>query len=474
MDVAAFVRGRLLWRRSRRLSREAFEHERLVRFRKFAEYVQRKSRWYRRIMSEREIDPQSCHPGQFPVLTKKEVIEHFDEIVTERDVNRRDLEAFLHRSQDPRELFRGRYTVIHTSGSSGEVGYFIYDQAAWARLLSQIKTSQGLRLTSSGRQRLAFVGATQGHFAGMSISTACDVFPLNLVYKTKSFEVNRPLADTVRGLNEFQPSTLVGYGTVLRALAEQQLMSALRISPKIVANSGEPLLDADRAVMEDAFGKCIRNTYSCSEFGVIAHRESTWHHMQLLETYLIVEIASNHALVTSLSNRVLPLIRYRLNDLLTEVPSNEHAPFRSIGDILGRVEQLASFRNRNGTVDGISPHTINEILIPHVRRFQMRLRGPESFEFAVVFDPSATSEQRAAALSFAKEKLRAILIEKALDNVAFDVRPVDDIPVDPRSGKFRLIVPPPSAATDGSAQLPAGTKLDSSEPVKYEGRVHRE
>ena len=121
MDVAAFIRGRMLTWRSGRLSREAFEHERLVRFREFAEYVQRKSHWYSRIMREREIDPRSCHPGQFPVLTKKEVIEHFDEMVTERDVNRRDLEAFLHRSQDPRELFRGRYTVIHTSGSSGEV-----------------------------------------------------------------------------------------------------------------------------------------------------------------------------------------------------------------------------------------------------------------------------------------------------------------------------------------------------------------
>ncbi len=61
--------------------------------------------------------------------------------------------------------------------------------------------------------------------------------------------------------------------------------------------------------MDDAFGKCIRNTYSCSEFGPIAHRESSWRHMQLLETYLIVEIASDHTLVTSLSNRVLPLIR---------------------------------------------------------------------------------------------------------------------------------------------------------------------
>lgn len=418
-------------------------------------------------MSEREINPRTCHPGQFPVLTKKEVIEHFDEIVTERDVNRRDLEAFLHRSHDPRELFRGRYTVIHTSGSSGEVGYFIYDPAAWARLLSQIKTSQGLRLTSSGRQRLAFVGATQGHFAGMSISTACDAFPLNLIYKTKSFEVNLPLADIVSGLNEFQPSTLVGYGTALRALAEQQLMSALRISPKVVANSGEPLLDGDRAVMEDAFGKCIRNTYSCSEFGVIAHRESSWHHMQLLETYLIVEIASDHALVTSLSNRVLPLIRYRLNDLLTVVPSNEHAPFKSIGDVLGRVEQLATFRNRNGTVDGISPHTINELLIPHVRRFQMRLQGPESFEFAVVFDPAATGNQRFEALSFAQKKLKTILIEKALDNVTFDVRQVEDIPLDLKSGKFRLILPAPSAGTDSSVRVPGTAKSNSSDPVEY-------
>jgi len=445
MNMAAFVRARLLWRRSRRLSREAFEQERLVRFREFAKYVQRKSPWYRRIMNERGIDPRTCHPGQFPVLTKKEVIDHFDEIVTEGDVNRRDLETFLHRSQDPYELFRRRYTVIHTSGSSGEVGYFIYDPAAWARLLSQIKTSKGLRLSPSGRQKVAFVGATQGHFAGVSISTACNAFPFNLILKTRTFEVNRPLADTVRGLNEFQPFRLVGYGTVLRALADLQLQGELQISPELVANSGEPLLDSDRAVIEEAFGKCIRNSYSCSEFGLIAHREPSWRHMQLLETYLIVEIGSDHILVTSISNRVLPLIRYRMNDVLTLVPSDEHAPYRAIGDVLGRVEQLATFRNRLGKVDGISPHTINEILIPHVRRFQMRLRGPESFEFAVILDPSTNSEERTEALRFAKEKLKAILREKGMDNVAFEVLPVDDIPVDLKTGKFRLIVPVPAA-----------------------------
>ncbi len=128
-----------------------------------------------------------------------------------------------------------------------------------------------------------------------------------------------------------------------------------------------------------------------------------------------------------------------MNDVLTLVPSDEHAPFRAISDVLGRVEQLANFRNRHGIVDGISPHTINEILIPHVRRFRMRLRGPESFEFAVILDPSATSEQRAEAHSFARKKLRAILIEKDMDNVTFDVRQVEDIPVDLKSGKFRLI-----------------------------------
>ena len=264
---------------------------------------------------------------------------------------------------------------------------------------------------------------------------------MKLVYNSRFYEINRPLAEAVAGLNTLKPHVVIGYATALKALAGKQLSGELHIAPEAVASSGEPLLDSDREIIEKAFGKCVRNVYSCSEHGVMGIRESGWRFMRLLEDQLIFEVFPDHTLVTNIFNRTLPLIRYRMNDILVPVASKEHSPYLAVEDIVGRVEHVAKFVNCHGAMDGISPHTINELLVPHVRRFQMRLRGPDSFQFAVVLDMNASHEQRAEALQVAEQKLKTILRQKEMDNVQFEVLPVPDLPVDARTRKFRLIVP---------------------------------
>ena len=64
-------------------------------------------------------------PEQFPVLTKTILMANFDQIVTDRRVSKSAIESFLTNSSDPNDRFLGEYQVIHTSGSSGEVGYFV-------------------------------------------------------------------------------------------------------------------------------------------------------------------------------------------------------------------------------------------------------------------------------------------------------------------------------------------------------------
>ena len=169
-------------------------------------------------------------------------------------------------------------------------------------------------------------------------------------------------------------------------------------------------------------------------------KEPGWTSMRLLEDDLIFEIYPDHALVTNLFNRALPLIRYRMNDVLTLLDTSEHAPYRAISDIVGRVEQSAGFVNEHGVMDSISPHTINEIIIPHVSRFQLRITGSDSFTFAIVFDPEADAEQRDAAIDAAAAKTAGNSKQKEMANVRFKVLACEDLPIDPATRKFRLIV----------------------------------
>jgi phenylacetate-coenzyme A ligase PaaK-like adenylate-forming protein len=263
--------------------------------------------------------------------------------------------------------------------------------------------------------------------------------PFNLLYKGEFFEVNEPLARAIHGLNALQPDIVAGYSSALGALAEKQIEGALKIRPRILTNSGEPLPPSCRVVIEKAFGKRLRNVYSCSENLFMGVREAADDSMRLMEDELIFELHDDHSLVTNMFNRVLPLIRYRMNDIMVPIRSDAHRPYRAVAEVVGRAEQIARFVNRHGVTDGISSHTV-DVLIPHVWRLQMRLTGEQSFTLAIVFVQGVTEQERNEAIAAATSGFRRILAQKEMENVQFTVTPVAEIPVDARTGKFRLIV----------------------------------
>jgi hypothetical protein len=98
------------------------------------------------------------------------------------------------------------------------------------------------------------------------------------------------------------------------------------------------------------------------------------------------------------------------------------------------------FKNRDGVEDFISPHTINEVFVAGITRFQMHLLADDAFRFMVCLDASLGAAERAAAVEGVGQRLRDILARKRMDNVRFEVVPTDDLPVNPRTRKFQLIV----------------------------------
>ena len=446
IDVLELAKAALLISTNQRLTRAAFEQRQLKRFRSFAAYALAHSPYYGRIMREQGIDPSSCTPQQFPVLTKTDVLRNFDEIVTEREISLRGIQEFLERSHNPMERYLGRYTVIHTSGTSGQVGYFVFDPKAWARGIAQVANTPSLGFIPR-RKRLAFVGPTDGHYAGISMTGSVRFSPFNLLYTGRFFEINVPLATVVEGLNAFQPDVLVSYGSVLESLAEKQMEGVLKIHPRMITNSAEPIPLSCREAIEKGFGPCLRNLYACSEHLCVGIREARFDSMRMIEDDLIFEFYDDHTLVTNLFNRVLPLIRYRMNDVLRPIESSVYGPYRAATEAVGRVEQDAKFVNRHGDLDRISQYMIIELMIPGVRRFQLKITGPASFTLAIVLDPWATEQDRDGAIAAATARLNGILAQKEMDNVVFTIAPVADIPVDSRTQKFKLIVDETVAAS---------------------------
>lgn len=437
-EMKAWLRALAEHRRNSRSSREAIDANHRRKFRELANYVWNRSPFYRDIMSERRIDPTNCCPEDFPVLTKREAIEQFDRIVTDPRVSRSKIEQFLEGSTDPTELMDGQFHVLHTSGSSGSVGYFVFSHEAWIKGSCHVVRLSPLSLC---RKRIAYVSVINGHFAGVSLMLTGNHGTNNLFYDVRPFDVNTPISRLLQALNEFQPHVLGGPAAVLQILASAQETGRLRIRPKFVSNGGEPLTAATHEHLVRAFQAPVSNIYASSEHLFMGFQFPDSEGIYLLEDDLIFELHSDHTCVTNLFNYTMPLIRYRMDDIL--VPDERcdgRLPFKKVRELIGRFEEAPVFTNRHGEVDFIHPFMILEFLVRGLLAWQFVCLDKTSFVFRAQYEPGLNDLEKQATRLRIFERMRSILAEKEMDNVRFDVEDVDELPVDPRSGKFRMII----------------------------------
>ena len=435
-------------------SRAELELLKLEKFRALARHANRHSPYYANIIRERAIDIDACVAPDFPVLTKSILMANFDAIVTDRRLSRKVVGDFLTRSSDPRHRLFNEFTVMHTSGTSGEVGYFLYARADFKRMNARRRRDgkaarDFLRRRSNRlrRIRLAFYGATGGHYAGVSSLAAMQRGLMRLLVRAAAFEVNTPLPNVIAGLNDFQPEILFGYTTALKMLAEEQRAGRLRIRPISIMASGEVTTGNDMKILSAAFaGATAQSVYACTEHMGLGFSNPDGETMTLMDDNLVFELHADHTIVTNLFNFTMPLIRYRMSDILQQVsaPDARHIVIRNL---VGRSELMPTFRNPAGATDFLSPHTINEVFVKGITRFQMRLTGPTSFRFPVCVEPGMDEAARAAAVAAVTARLKEILDQKGLGNVSFEVPIVDEIALNPRTRKFQLIVDERDAAT---------------------------
>ncbi|MDB6140539.1 MAG: phenylacetate--CoA ligase family protein [Verrucomicrobiaceae bacterium] len=435
-----------LWdhRQNARMTRAQLEMAQLKKFRRLVLDAQKRSPFYRDLIRDRHIDPLTCVPEDFPVLSKGEVIEHFDDIVTDRRITRQRIADFLSRSADPEELFEGRYHVLHTSGTSGTMGYFVFSHEAWIK-----GASHGVRVAPlKWRRRIAFIAATRGHFAGVSLMLAGNDGANRLFFDVRAYHVGQPMAEIVEELNRFQPQVLSGYATVLKMLGEAQERGELRISPHQVGNGGEPLLPDVKAYLEQVFKVPVMNGYASSEHLYMALTLPGAAGMHLLEDDLIFELGPDYTCVTNLFNDAMPLIRYRMDDVL--VPDNVgHSPypFTRVKEIVGRQEDALMFLNDFGREDFIHPIVIVELVVQGLIGWQIVLESKTSFRFRARLDTGLAADQCEHTRASIRQKLSAILAEKHMTAVRFDIEEVEALAIDAVTGKFRLVVRGPGYTT---------------------------
>ncbi|MGE5195051.1 MAG: phenylacetate--CoA ligase family protein [Deltaproteobacteria bacterium] len=419
-------------------SRQKLEAAQERRFRRLARHVWRRSPFYRQLMRARNLDPETCRVGDFPEMTKQDLIDHFDEIVTDPQVSLKVVREFLERTNDATALLDDRYYVVQTTGSSSHVGYVVYTAREWIRGCSHtLRFAPGMRL----RKRAAWVGCN-GHFTGATVAMTGTRGINRLFYNCRMFDISRRLTDIVAGLNAFQPHLLSGYAAALNLIAREQAEGRLGLAPRRIVNSGEPLPAELRRFLERTFQAPVSNLYSATETLFLGAAENDRDGMCLFEDDLIFEFFDDHTCVTNLFNRTTPLIRYRLNDalVLQEGAAAGKGPFRRVKEIVGRSERLLIFRNNHGEREFVHPLLILALDIPNVPFFQLRLLSESEFVFRVDLRGGLSAAQRRKTVENTRAQLTRILAAKRLEqSVSFRIEVVPSFEFERRRGKFRVI-----------------------------------
>ena len=121
-----------------KLSAEKMRSLQNGKLRKLLRFAWEHSSYYRAVferagITEEQLDtlPLSC----FPTIDKQALLEHFDELVTVPDLKQENLREFDAGEAADRKPYQGKYHVVHSSGSTGKPGYFVYDEDAWSQML---------------------------------------------------------------------------------------------------------------------------------------------------------------------------------------------------------------------------------------------------------------------------------------------------------------------------------------------------
>ncbi len=373
---------------------------------------------YRGLDLDREIDLAAL-----PVIDKQTVMENFDRLVTDPRLKLRDLEAYVGQSASGQELpdtpLLDDYRLLSTTGTSGRRGLFVYDRAAWRTVLANTirwHRFAEVRPRLPRRLRICSIGADTALHISRSLPESGDVGLFRLLV----LSTTRPLSELIAALNDFQPQVLMPYPSIAALLVEAQRSGDLSIRPEVVLPHSEALSDELRRRMAAAWGAPVFDHYGLTEEPHVACECSAHAGLHIFEDLSIVEVVDDAGrplpdgelgsryLLTNLYNRLQPLIRYEVTDMIavTAEPCSCGRPFARIAQIAGRSEQTLRLRGKLG----------EQVAVPPIA-FTCRLDVmPELIEYELHHSSVGIELQAAARPGVNREALRERLSHE-LDSV---------------------------------------------------------
>lgn len=400
------------------LSTDELDQLQLERLRQTLQHASERSLFYRERALSEQSDPVAWLKT-FPILTKQDLREYTADILT------RPMRGLIRRS---------------SSGSTG-VQSSVY------------VTSHEL---SRQRAALAHWWNWGGYRIGEPMIQTGMSLPRGFVkaVKDRLFRIQYVSAfshrreQVVRLLRSLQGRTdfyLGGYASSLylfAKIAEQEGIEGVRL--KSVIAWGDHLFPHYRSTIERCFATRVYETYGCTE-GLMIAAQRDIEPLYIISPEIYLELLDDagsevpdgelgHVVVTSLSAKAMPLIRYRLGDLAIKLPAARYPEKRELcypllQKVLGRDTDIVKTRSGKYMIvhsfTGIFEH------IPEIRQFRVLQRNLDEIMIEYIpdrgFQPSLLED--------VTRKIHAGLGEQ----LPVHFKQVERIPATP-SGKPQIIV----------------------------------
>lgn len=379
-----------------KLSAEKMRSLQDEKLRKLLRFAWEHSAYYRAAfekagITEEQLDtlPLFC----FPTIEKQMLLEHFDELVTVPDLKQENLREFDAGEAADRKPYQGKYHVVHSSGSTGKPGYFVYDEDAWRQMLLGIiraalwgmSMPQILRLLMQ-RPRIVYIAATDGRYGGaMAVGDGTRGVGASQLY----LDIKTPVTECIRQLKAFRPNIVIGYPSAIKILAQLMENGEVSLDAERVISCGEPLGRSLRTYLENIFRTQVVNFYGASESLALGVETDLEEGMLLFDDMNIIE-----------------------------------------------VEDLW-FEDGRGNREFLHPLAIEGFCIEGLKDYQFRQTTKDTFEMYAETGNGVSREQIRQEMLL---RMRKILAEKRLDYVQFYVNFVEEILPDIRTGKKTLIL----------------------------------
>lgn len=418
----------------RELRRRQYDSPEVIRLRQLAALKAQLHHAYATVPYYRAAwNKAGVHPSDVKTLSDFETFP----ILTKADI-RRHGRALVSSHYDVTKL-----RVKRTSGSTGvPLTVYIDEPAVQWKTACTIRSDEwsGWRLG----QRVAKVWGNP-EYRHFGLKGRLRNFLLDRAVYLDTLNLNdQRIAEFARTIRRHRPGLIFGHAHSLYLLACSLKKSGITdVRPDGIISTAMLLHDWQRAVIEQVFQCKVTNRYGCEEVSLIAcecekHRglhvnaDSVYTEVPDAQSTDCRSWANGKLLVTDLTNRAMPLIRYQIGDVV--VPSSRRCDCGRGLPLIERIEGREAdyvLTPSGQLISGISLTENFALLIPGTAQMQIVQESLTELRVRIVPDVDFGPDSR--------RKIGELVTDTFGPGVRCDVEIVDAIPQEP-SGKYRFCI----------------------------------